>query len=286
MVTLAEAYPKIVRLIAPVLLDRCQSGDLVTYGELKSHVERSDGPVIFSTDYGWILGELNRDLQRARLPDRVPPVSAIVVAADTNIPSGGIRTFVERYLSAVGRRWPRTAHTERMMYWDMQKAILEYSRWPEFFRRAGLVGENDGRPIKRRGRVVDIEFGGGGESEDHRGLKEDAASRPSMFRMPKYSRPEFEYRLRSQDCVDLVLWAPGRICAVEVRGKNASDADVVKGVYQTLKYKALCEAELLVDADHRTVSAFLLVGRELPTDARVAAKRLAVNVKIARSGRL
>lgn len=97
-------------------------------------------------------------------------------------------------------------------------------------------------------------FHPGGEGQDHQRLKEFIAGNPQTVGLPAGLKGMLEYPLPSGDCVDVLFQNGGAWVAVEVKGRHSPDADVVRGLFQCIKYHAVVEA-------YQT-------SQELPPDAR------------------
>jgi hypothetical protein len=99
-----------------------------------------------------------------------------------------------------------------------------------------------------------VRYQPGGEGQDHRQLKEFIAANPQVIGLPERLRGKLEYRLPSGDCVDVLFDNAGEWIAVEVKARHSPDEDVVRGLFQCIKYHAVIEA-------YQT-------SRDLPPDAR------------------
>ncbi|WP_146661847.1 hypothetical protein [Enhygromyxa salina] len=105
-----------------------------------------------------------------------------------------------------------------------------------------VVGpEIEPRPIRR---LPVIESGGGGfaggESEEHRKLKEYVAANPEKVGLPRTARAEIEFPYLSGDQVDVKFDMPdGSAAVVEIETIHGWT-----GAHQCIKYRALLEAAL------------------------------------------
>jgi len=84
--------------------------------------------------------------------------------------------------------------------------------------------------------------GGGGESVAHWALKHWVAERPQILGLSANAQPSIEFGFRTGDRVDVLFDNHGpRRAAVEVEVEG--EANLVTGVHQALKYRALAAAE-------------------------------------------
>jgi len=120
----------------------------------------------------------------------------------------------------------------------------------------------------------------GGESEAHKSLKLLIMNNPSMVGLDQALAPgKDEVTLPSQDTVDVLFEKPEAYYCVEVKGKHSSDEDILRGVYQCIKYKALLEALALDRGEQRTVDVRLALGGPMPQSVAPHASRLGIIVR-------
>ena len=118
--------------------------------------------------------------------------------------------------------------------------------------------------------------GGGGEGPNHRRLKEELAKRPSHIDHDLRAKDaEPEYKLLSGDQVDVLVNTTEATFAIEVKSRDSNDADLERGVYQCVKYRAVLEAEGAARTAPQVLSveAWLVVERGRPNRRRLP-KRL------------
>lgn len=106
-------------------------------------------------------------------------------------------------------------------------------------------------------------FGFGGESEHHQRLKEYIYNHPQVIGITKFSKRGMEHKLLSGDSLDVwFLLENGSEIAVEVKSHISSTADILRGLFQTIKYKATLDAENQVHGEqHDNLSYFVLEGK-------------------------
>lgn len=88
-----------------------------------------------------------------------------------------------------------------------------------------------------------IRHGREGEGPNHRKLRCWIMRNPGKV-APHYAKfhTETEYVLRSADRVDVVFRGPDEIVVIEVKSSDSSEADLERGVFQCIKYRAVMEA--------------------------------------------
>ena len=114
---------------------------------------------------------------------------------------------------------------------------------------------NDSTQVKVCGDIVEEQirsgqsFGSGGEGDSHKELKEYIYNNPHVIGVEDYTEKKKEHKLLSADRID--VWfkqSDGSCIAVEVKSHISSEADVLRGIFQCVKYKAILDAE---DKAHR-----------------------------------
>jgi len=135
------------------------------------------------------------------------------------------------------RKLPRRQQ-RRLVEAELQK-VFAFRHWPEVLRALNLkpTKQNYADTLSRASA-----FHSGGESEDHRKLKEFVASNPPILQLPPGLSGTTEYPLPSGDCIDVLFQQKDEWIAVEVKSKLSPEADIARGVFQCIKYRAVIEA--------------------------------------------
>ena len=89
-------------------------------------------------------------------------------------------------------------------------------------------------------------------------------------------RTETEVDLLSGDRVDVVLYCERKTVAIEVKSRKSNEADLCRGVYQCVKYKAVLSAQ----DDRLPVESWLVTETGLDGDLKGLAKKLGIKHKI------
>ena len=107
-------------------------------------------------------------------------------------------------------------------------------------------------------------FGFGGEGEQHRKLKEYIFKYPNVIGITNYKEKGMEHNLLSGDRLD--VWfrlADGSQIAIEVKSQISSSADVLRGLFQCVKYRAIISAENLTHGEIHNNLVYLVLGGSL-----------------------
>lgn len=123
---------------------------------------------------------------------------------------------------------------------------------------------------------------GGGESDEHKALKHFVKANPHLVGAEPDWHSEVEYALRSGDEIDVLFKSARQWIGVEVKScvSDKLDRDYERGLYQTVKYAAVLEAQAQVDHPNAppSIRVFLVLERTLPLRLLSTAKALGVTV--------
>lgn len=243
----AFGHAPLMRYLIATALD----GSTMTYGEAKSRLENEqDFSTIFSTKMGYVVGSLmDRILAK---DEEAPLLNVLMVSQQTRLPSDGAAGYMADRFNIPGLRTKGTSH--RLWEQSFNEAaheVYEYSAddWAELYERVFGEALPDAeieaeRNRRKAGTEQDgLSYGRRGEQENHRNLRLWVQANPSAI-SPDYAdcRPETEVCLDSADRVDAVFYCDDRIVVLEVKSRDSNDADLRRGVYQCVKYRAVQEA--------------------------------------------
>ena len=156
--------------------------------------------------------------------------------------------------------------------------VYAYPHWDELYRKAYNSrlppSDNDPKGKEKDGK----RHGRGGEGANHRALRLKVLRNPSLVR--RELRPEAtntEVELLSGDRVDVVSITEDRTIAIEVKSRDSDWADLRRGVYQCVKYRAVMKAQDI--RRNANVESWLVTETPLPEILKKLARRLGVQTK-------
>lgn len=115
------------------------------------------------------------------------------------------------------------------------------------------------------------------ELTKHKALKEYILSHPKEFSIDYVKLKENEHVLLFGDKLDVFFkQKDGRQIAIEVKSRISDDADILRGIYQCVKYKAVLAAECRAHGENVDVDAFLVIENEMSEENRKTANMLSV----------
>lgn len=278
---------EITRFAMPILLWCAKNGKTITYGDLEKEIARRHSIDIqqVKTKYGHPAGKVGDIIFEVaeEMDEDIPPINAIIIRKDTRLPSKGVDGYIKKFLKKNSLNRLSKSNRDEITK-EVMKAVLTYPRWQQVAEHLGYkilqevliyTTNDDSTPINVP--APKPIGGGGGESEAHKKLKNKIANSPKLFlNFGKFGKGEEEYFLRSGDEVDVVFKSSELILAVEVKAGKASESELVRGVYQCVKYRATLRAMQLADGDLPNAQSVLATAIPLKGEVKRLAKRLQI----------
>lgn len=264
-----KMYQKRARKALPLLVRQAKAEQPILYSDLADELEMPN-PRNLNYPLGAIGNELIALSQEWGV--EVPPLQALVINKHSGLPGEGISFFAPdaaAYEEASTKQ--RRAIVDRML-----GKVYEFDRWDEVLRQFKLEpAESKERLIEQAARG----FGRGGESEQHRSLKEFVAEHPESVGLPANSEAgAVEFALGSGDCLDVLFRANGKWLAVEVKTSLVPVGEIARGLFQCVKYLALSEATQRVEQSRITARVVLALEGSLPAELVALRNMLGVAV--------
>lgn len=257
------------RQILPILVRQALAGQPITYGHISD--ELSIGHSYLGNHLGIISDALNA-LAR-QWGEEIPPIQALVVYKQTGLPGDRLDYGVPRLAD-----YASLPPSEKVQTISREHAgIFAYDKWPAALAALNLPPAQPAVPPA----LVDAARGGVGEGEAHRRLKEYVAANPDQIELPRSVAPgTVEYLLPSTDAIDVLFEHKNKHerVAVEVKAASAGTADILRGLFQCVKYEALLAAEQAVTGEPAGSRAVLVLEGKLPDELVAARNTLGITV--------
>jgi len=232
-----------------------------------------------------VLGDALEELQKqlpATFGSKIPPIQLLVWTQGAGRPGDDAFSFVgikKKDLKAIPESTLRTLAVE------IRREIVAYPHWRRVLKALKLKPFLIDLPTTNTV-TSDPGFGGrgGGESSDHLRLKHYIAENYTRIGLKGRHSAQLEHVLLSGDEIDVLL-EPAidrKLIAVEVKSRLSSDADLIRGVFQCVKYRAVLNATEDYETSRslswlpRAIEILLVTERALPTPVCDLAKRLGV----------
>ena len=210
-----KPYHECARAALPLLVRQAVARKRITYESLAKELGMPN-PRNLNNPLGSIGNSLKQLGEEWKQP--IPQIQTIVVRKGKKLPGPGIDWFLDR---------SSTDFADRVK--EEQREVYAYRRWGDVLCALGLepVASN-AESLVEAARV----FIGGGESEDHRRLKEYVRAHPKIIGFQHTCEARVERSLPSGDALDVSLESQQYWTAVEVKSAKSREGDLVRGLFQ------------------------------------------------------
>jgi len=250
------------------LLGTAKSGKTITYRNLAHRLFEIYGepePKGYR-NYGRPIGKIGRAIETLAREWKkpIPPLSAIVVLEASGLPGNGAYWFLQRYLKHRIKPINRPACAQ--MAW---KQSHEYPKWDAVASYFNCEIDEDAPEVAEVPPIKlphPTQHGGGPEGEAHKALKAWVRVHPEIFRsnFGVFPHGATEQLIQSGDRLDVYFKNSKMLLAVEVKDGGCADSELVRGVFQCVKYRSDLRATQLATGEIENAQAVLVTQRSLP----------------------
>ena len=198
----------------------------------------------------------------------IPTLNGLVQDMATNVPNEGFDYVIPGYkkLSIDSKRGEvRKLNYEAHMY-----------DWSWLLKELGLKPAH----VTTADNIVKIKkgaYGKGGEGKEHKALKIYIANHPESIGLRGVTLSKTEYDLLSGDRLDVYFECHNKHhYAIEVKPESSPEGDILRGVFQCVKYKAVMDSMRVVDNDNYENHTLLVLAGEMTEFVRQVANDLDV----------
>jgi hypothetical protein len=251
-----KLYQRRAREALPILVRQAFSGEPIFYQDLADEMGMPN-----PRNLNYVLGSVGQSLIELgrRWEETIPPIQCLVINQADQVPGQGFGWFMTNSAD-----WKRLSKRQKATLTQaVMQQIYAYPKWEAVLRAFELVTtKHDYEKILA---LASTRPGGGGESEDHRCLKEYVSANPSIVGIAKRFGPgTVEKCLPSGDRVDVFFDAGDEWVAVEVKSGRSDEVDLVRGIFQCVKYKAVLNAMLISEQCDSKARSILVLESALP----------------------
>ena len=217
---------------------------------------------------GNVMGNVQNIIVELRktLDPNIPTLNGLVRNKHTNLPSDGFDYVIKNYskLSPESKR----GEVRNLNY---QAHIYD---WTRVLKKLGLKPAE----IISTEKVEEIKNGGfgGGEGKEHKALKEYILKHPERLGIKGVKFSETEHDLLSGDRLDVFFNCKSIHYAIEVKPMTSPEGDIIRGVFQCVKYKAVMDAMRVADNGNYENDTLLVLAGNMPETARQMANDLKI----------
>ncbi len=261
-----KLYQERARRALPLLVRQAVARAPVYYSALAEELGMPN-----PRNLNYVLGSIGEALGglSGRWGERIPAIQCLVINKRTGLPGEGFWWFLTGEEDF--KKLPLAVQQE--LVWQELYRVFEYTKWPVVLEALGLsVDYGDLLDQAQR-------FRGGGEGEQHRRLKEYVAAHPAVLNLPADAGGGVvEYPLPSGDFLDVLFKHGDDWSAAEVKPANSDAPDIVRGMFQCVKYRAVMEAYQATQNLPLSARAVLVLEGVLPTELTLMRDILGVEV--------
>jgi len=266
-----KSSARMTKLLA-ILIRQARLEKPLTYGDVARELGVHHRAVHHIAGYiGYTLSAVAE--RRGWSRRRPPPLHAMIVNDITGLPGRGIDGFLsEMYQDAA------TNQEKLAVLKAVYSQARNYDHWAELCELLDIPLDGDAladaveKARRARGR--------GGEGPHHLALKTYVSEHPQAVGLAPGSRVgEVEWPTASGDKVDVVFERRGLRLAVEVKPYHAGEGDLLRGVFQCLKYQAVLTAEAALADEPVETRVLLVLGGGATDEVVSVANRLGIPVR-------
>ncbi len=250
-----KIYLQRARIVLPYLIRQAKAGQTIFYSDL---AEETAIPNPRNLNY--VLGAIGKALIKLSKKSKIeiPQIQCLVINKNTRLPGEGIAWFINMADFKKQSRSQKEQTVNRVL-----TNIYAFQQWDWVLQQLNLEPlKTDIRPIIEEAKRI---RGNGGESPFHLAFKNFIAKHPASIGLPvTVGVGKTEYCLPSADTVDIVFTSLNTKIGVEVKSKISDNADILRGLFQCVKYIHLIEAEQIVNNQQPDCRVILALEGQFP----------------------
>ena len=202
----------------------------------------------------------------------IPTLNALVKNQITGLPSTGF--------SYVYTTYDDMSDEEKHIFVDgLNKKAIEYPNWDWVLSSLELKPSTINTTASEQAIRSGKYYGSGGEGEAHKKLKEFICENPDIIGIKNVVTRDMEHILLSGDRLDVYFeQKDGSKIAIEIKPSTSPEADIMRGLFQCVKYKSILDAEDKLHGEKANNSVILVIGGELSSDNRNVRDTLGIKV--------
>ena len=268
-----KLYQQRARVVLPILIRQAFAATPIYYSALAQEAQ-----IPYPRNLNYVLGCIGKTIECLNELNKteIPPIQCLVINKNTKLPGEGIGWFLnkeDRFTQSSFAKLSRKQRRE-IVQAELQK-IYTYDAWNELLAELELLPiTNDFQNLCNLSTKTHLSSS---EGKEHLALKNYIAQNPSIVGMKKTGKTEFS--LPSGDKLDVSFDEKNHWLAVEVKPSTSNKADLVRGIFQCIKYQAVMEAVLISENKAPNVETLLILGGEMPVDLISLANTLGVSFK-------
>lgn len=252
----------------PYLVRQAKAGQTIYYSDLAQELGIPN-----ARNLGTILGAIGNaliDLGK-KLNIEIPPIQCLVVNKQSGLPGAGVGWFLD-----AGDFGKLSNNIKKKVVDTHLAKIYTFRHWDL------VLSELDLKPgkVKLKTEIREARTrGNGGESIHHSELKKYIAQNPcSVGLSARAGKGVLEYSFPSADAIDVLFTDRDAKIGIEVKSAISDTADLLRGLFQCVKYKHLIAAEQIINDQIPNSRVILALEGHLPKELILIKNLLAIEV--------
>ena len=247
-----KLYQQRARKALPILVRQAKAGQSMYYSDLAEEIDMPN-----PRNLNYPLGSIGTALKELSelWGEDIPQIQCIVVNQNTELPGDGIGWFI----SDVKVFEKLSVRQKKSLVDGVLATVFGYDKWDSVLDALGLIPAPISESIKKQvERTASSKRGPGGEGELHKKLKQYVKNNPKCIGVKLNDlKSETEKGLPSGDSIDVFFENNNHWVGVEVKSEISDELDILRGLYQCVKYQAVMESYLSVLNMEKDVNVIL-----------------------------
>ncbi len=263
-----KLYLQRAKVAFPILVRQARAEKPIYYSDLAKEIGMPN-----ARNLNYVLGAVGNSIKElAKKSDKkIPLINFLVINKSDEIPGSGVEEFIEQKdFESLNKSQKRKVIDKILsdiyLYKDWYWVLSELKLKP--------LETNFDQKLKKPKPY----YGKGGESQQHKDFKNFIANNPKLFGLSSKLIGISEYELPSMDLIDVVFKNKGEIIGIEVKSFISNSADIQRGLFQCVKYKALLEAKQIVNDLIPNSRVILALENKLPSNLIGVKNQLGIEV--------
>lgn len=213
---------------------------------------------------GDVLGDIHNifvELRKEKGFKDLPSLNGMIISQRTKLPSHGF-DYVEPHYSQLS-----TEEKNKIVQKENERA-MNYDKWDLVLDKLGLTPYKQPDNSEDKKKIRKGTFSKNcAEGPKHKALKEYIFEHPEAIGIKNVEYKKMEYILLSGDRLDVYFRLKnGTQIAVEIKSEISDEADILRGIFQCVKYKHILNAEQKIESLHNPYKSILVLGGEMPSE--------------------
>jgi hypothetical protein len=269
--TQEKDYQKRALEALPILVRQAKSKQTIYYSDLARELNMPN-----PRNLNYVLGAIGNELLMLgeKWGIKIPPLQCLVVNKNLELPGEGIDYFLTDKIDFKNK----TNQQRRILIQLLLDDVFSFDRWNQVLSNYGLTEAKSNYFIRNKEIIYSHSYGKGGESNEHKELKDYVLNNPSVIGIKSRIDGVIEYPLPTHDTIDIVFKGKDEIIGVEVKSIISDDNDIIRGMFQCIKYQVLLEAEQKIQGNQVNIRIVLAIAGVLNKDLTEIKNTLGIEV--------